>query len=56
MNKKEVKMNKTFEELNRTVSKMTVGIKEVENKIDRKEQYSRRNCILIHGTLENKKE
>ena len=26
------------------------------NKIDRQEQYSRRNCILIHGIAENKEE
>ena len=34
---------------------MTVGIKELENKIGREEQYSRRNCILIHEIAENKK-
>ena len=33
---------------------MTVGIKELENKIDREGQYSRRNCIFIHGAVENK--
>ena len=43
-------------ELNRTVSKTTVGIKELENKIGREEQYSRRNYILIHGIAENKEE
>ena len=29
---------------------------ELENKIDRQEQHSRRNCILIHGIAENKEE
>ena len=31
-------------------------MKELENKIDRQEQYSRQNCILIHGIAENKEE
>ena len=53
MNKKERKKN---EELNGTVSKMNKDIEELENKIDRQEQYSRGNCILIHGIPENKEE
>ena len=47
---------KKIEELNGTVSKMNRRIEELENKIDRQEQYSRRNCILIHRITENKKE
>ena len=35
---------------------MNKKIEEPENKIDRQEQYSRRNCILIHGIAENKEE
>ena len=31
-------------------------IKELENKIDRQEQYSRQHCVLIHGIAENKEE
>ena len=31
-------------------------IQQLGNKIDRQEQYSRRNWILIHGIAENKKE
>ena len=38
------------------MSKMNEKIKELEKKIDRQEQYSRPNCIMIHGTAENKKE
>ena len=53
MKKKEEKMKKN-EELNRTVSKMNERLEELENKIDRQQQYSRRNCILIHGIAENK--
>ena len=55
MKKKEVKMKKN-EELNRTVSKINERLEELENKIDRHQQYSRRNCILIHGIAENKEE
>ena len=56
MNKKEGKIKKKIEELNRKVSKMNERIEELENKIDLQEQYSRRNCILIHGIAENKEE
>ena len=36
---------------------MNERIEELERKIDRQEQYSRRqNCILIHGIAENKEE
>ena len=31
-------------------------MEEIENKIDLQEQYSRRNCILIHEIAENKEE
>ena len=55
MNKREGKMKKK-KELNGTVSKMKERIEELENKIDRQEQHSRRNCILIHGVAENKEE
>ena len=33
---------------------MNERLEELENKIDRQLQYSRRNCILIHGIAENK--
>ena len=35
---------------------MNERTEELENKIDRQEQYFRRNCILIHGIAENKEE
>ena len=35
---------------------MNERIEELERKIDRQEQYSKRNCILIHGIAENKEE
>ena len=35
---------------------MNEKIVELESKIDRQEQYARRNCILIYGITENKDE
>ena len=35
---------------------MNERIEELEKKIDREEQYSRPNCISIHGIAENKEE
>ena len=35
---------------------MNERIEDLENKIDSQEQYSRRNCILIHEIAENKEE
>ena len=35
---------------------MNERIEDLESKIDRQEQYSRRNCILLHGIAENKEE
>ena len=35
---------------------MSERIEELENKIDRQEQYPRRNFILIHGIANNKEE
>ena len=45
---------KKIEELNGAISKMNERIDELGNTIDRQEQYSRQNCILIHGIAENK--
>ena len=38
------------------VSKFNTKIEELESKIDRQGQYSRRNWILIHRMTENKEE
>ena len=38
------------------MSKINERTEELEKKIGRQEQYSRRNCILIHGIAENKEE
>ena len=53
-NEKKNKKIKKIEKINGTVSKMNERIKDLENKTDRQEQYSRLNCILlIHGIAEN---
>ena len=56
MKKKEGKMKEKIEGLNGIVSKMNERIEDLENEIDRQEQYSRQSCILIHGIAENKEE
>ena len=42
--------------MNGTVFKMNETTEELQSKIDRQEQYSRENCVLIHGIAENKEE
>ena len=34
------------------MSDLSTSVKNLENQLDRQEQYSRRNCILIHGVTE----
>ena len=34
------------------MSDLNISVKIFENQLDRQEQYSRRNCILIHGIIE----
>ena len=38
------------------VSSLKVEVKNLEKKADDQEQYSRRNCLLIHGLMETKTE
>ena len=40
-----------IENLQNSKISMEKWIEELEQKVDRHEQYSRRNCILIHGNL-----
>ena len=35
---------------------MAQRIDKLENLVDRQEQYSRRNCLLVHGIAETNKE
>ena len=38
------------------VSDLNTSVKNLDNQLDRQEQYSRRNCILIHGITETQDE
>ena len=38
------------------MSDLNISVKIFENQLDRQEQYSRRNCILIHGIIETQDE
>ena len=56
MKKKRRENEKKIEELNGTISKMKERIEELENKIDRQEQHSRRNFTMIPEITKNKEE
>lgn len=47
---------KTIKELQENNSILSKQVKQLEEKADRQEQYSRRNCLLIHGVKEQKDE
>ena len=46
---------KIIYELQKNVN-MSVTIESLKDSLDRQEQYSRRNCLLIHGLLESTNE
>ena len=43
---------KIISELQKNVDDMSATIESLRGCLDRQEQYSRRNCLLIHGFLE----
>ena len=43
-------------ELKNEVKTLNEKVETMDNSLDRHEQYSRRNCLLIHGVKENEKE
>ena len=47
---------KIISELQKNVNDMSATIESLKGCLDRQEQYSRRNCFLIHGLPESKKE
>ena len=47
---------KTINHLQGKVSEMSNEIEVLKNSLDRQQQYSRRNCVLIHGIPEEKGE
>lgn len=48
--------NKIIEDLQNSNAKLEKQVDDLERKMDRQEQYSRRNCILIHGISETSNE
>ena len=48
--------NEIIKKLNEKVSALTEKSKVLEESIDQQRQYSRRNCLLIHGVEENSNE
>ena len=49
---KEIKNNEEIKSLRKENSYLTKRLEEMDAILDRKEQYSRRNCLLIHGVDE----
>ena len=51
-------INENFEYITKSsdITKISGTVLELEEKVDRLEQYSRRNCLLIHGVKEEKSE
>ena len=47
---------KIISELQKNVDDMSATIESLRGCLDRQEQYSRRNCLLIHGLPESKNE
>ena len=52
--RKEKKKDELINNLQIEVSSLKVEVKNLENKADDQEQYSRRNCLMIHGLNETK--
>ena len=50
------KKEKEINELEEKTRKMDKKIDDLNRVIDRQEQYSRRNCILLHGVKESENE
>ena len=48
--------DKIIKELKSEVSDLNISVKNLENQLDYQEQYSHRNCILIHGITETQDE
>ena len=48
--------HKIIKDLKNKVSDLNTSVKNLENQLDRQEQYSHRNCILIHDITETQNE
>ena len=49
------KKNNVIEDLISEMDSLSTRIEKLEKLQDRQEQYSRRNCLLVHGIAEEKK-
>ena len=47
-------LKKNVNELQRNINDVSVTIELLKGSLDRKEQYPRRNCLLIHGLPESR--
>ena len=54
--KERQEQKKVIEELRGEVSSLTEKLNGVTERVDRQEQYSRRNCLLIHGITDGDQE
>ena len=50
------KKDKIIEDLKSEVDSLSTKIEKLEKLQDQQEQYSRRNCLLVHGIAEEKEE
>ena len=50
------KNDKAIEDLQSEVNSLSTRIEKLEKLQDQQEQYSRRNCLLVHGIAEEKEE
>ena len=54
--KERQEQKKVIEKLRGEVSSLNEKLNGITEQVDRREQYSRRNCLLIHGTTEENQE
>ena len=52
--REKVERNKIMKEMQKEIREMSATIQSFKVSLDRQEQYSRRNCLLIHGLPENR--
>ena len=52
--REKVERNKIMKEMQKEIREMSATIQSFKVSLDRQEQYSRRNCLLIHGLSENR--
>ena len=56
MNMKKIEQRKIIEDLKSEVDSLSTKIEKLEKLQDQQEQYSRGDCLLVHGTAKEKEE